>query len=296
MPVDPTRAPVGFSRDLSAQEAAWLRCVQGMIDAGGEAVRPLAGTAAGREPLGRGAGGDVTVRIDEAAEQAMLAVLADSAPAPYRLVAEEAGIIESQPGARWHVVVDPVDGSLNAKRGLGVYSGVVAVADGPRLGDVCVGLIADYARDDTFAAVRGAGVRFAERTAASALGGQIEVVLFDAGKPGNQRLGLGDLLELAPDSGVEMRVRLLGSQALCLCYLASGAADVLFSAVNARAVDIAAGLLILTESGGGVASLSDTPMDDRPLDLERRGPFVAWRAGVDGEAVTAAARRIVARL
>ena len=296
MAVDPILAPVGFSRALSVEETAWLRCAQGMVDAGGEAVRPLAGTAEGRAPLGRGAGGDVTVRIDEAAEDAMLAVLADSAPAPYRLVAEEAGITETEPGARWHVVVDPVDGSLNAKRGLGVYSGVVAVADGPRLRDVCVGLIADFARDDTFAAVRGAGVRFAQRTAASTLGDQIEVVLFDAGKPGDQRLGISDLLELAPGSGVEMRVRLLGSQALCLCYLAAGAADVLFSAIHARAVDIAAGLLILAESGGGAASLGDTPMGDHPLDLERRDPFVAWRAGVDGEAVTAAARAIVARL
>jgi myo-inositol-1(or 4)-monophosphatase len=296
MSVDPSMVPVGFSRGLSADEAAWLRCAQGMADAGREAVRPLVGTAEGRAPLGRGAGGDVTVLLDEAAESAMLAVLAASAPAPYRLVAEEAGIIESQADSRWHVVVDPVDGSLNAKRGLGVYSGVVAVADGPRLRDVCVGLIADFARDDTFAAVRGAGVQFAQRSAASALGDQIELVLFDAGKPGNQRLAVSDLLDLAPASGVEMRVRLLGSQALCLCYLAAGAADILFSAIPARAVDIAAGLLILDESGGGSAALGGTLLGDQPLDLERRDPFVAWRAGVDGEAVTAAARAIVARL
>jgi myo-inositol-1(or 4)-monophosphatase len=296
MSVDSVPASVGFSRELTADESAWLRCARGMVDAGRVAVQPLVGTAEGRAPLGQGAGGDVTVLIDEAAEDAMLAVLAESAPAPYRLVAEEAGITETQPGARWHVVVDPVDGSLNAKRGLGVYSGVVAVADGPRLRDVCVGLIADYARDDTFVAVRGAGLQCARRTAASALGSQIEVVLFDAGKPGNQRLGISDLLELAPDSGLEMRVRLLGSQALCLCYLAAGAADILFSAIHARAVDIAAGLLILAESGGGAASLGDTVMGDHPLDLERRDPFVAWRAGVDGEAVTAAARAIVARL
>ena len=296
MSVDPTTVPVGFSRALVADEAAWLRCTQGMVDAGRVAVEPLVGTAAGRAPLGRGAGGDVTVRLDEAAEDAMLAVLAASAPAPYRLVAEEAGIRETEPDAHWHVVVDPVDGSLNAKRGLGVYSGVVAVADGPRLGDVCVGLIADFARHDQFAAVRGAGVQLSQRSAAATLGGQIELVLFDVGRPGSQRLAMSDLLELAPDSGVEMRVRLLGSQALCLCYLAAGAADVLFSAIHARAVDIAAGLLILAESGGGAASLGSTPIGEHPLDLERRDPFVAWRAGVDGEAVTAAARTIVARL
>ena len=296
MSVDPPPTAVGFSRELSAMEAAWLRCAQGMLEAGGAAVRPLAGTAAGRVPLGRGAGGDVTVRIDEAAEDAMLAVLADSAPAPHRLVAEEAGVRETEPGALWHVVVDPVDGSLNAKRGLGIYSGVVAVADGPRMRDVCVGLIGDLARDDTFAAVRGAGVRLAQRTAMPSLADQVEVVLFDAGKPGRQRLGMSDLTELAPNSGVEMRVRLLGSQALSLCYLAAGAADILFSAVNARAVDIAAGLLIVAESGGGAASLGDTAIGDLPLDLEPRHPFIAWRAGIDGEAVTAAARAIVARL
>jgi fructose-1,6-bisphosphatase/inositol monophosphatase family enzyme len=87
-----------------------------------------------------------------------------------------------------------------------------------------------------------------------------------------------------------MRVRQIGSLALSLCHVATGAADVLLSPVPSRAVDIAAGLLILVEAGGGFAGLDGGDMRRQPLDLERRTPFVAWRRGLDGDVVTARAR------
>ena len=41
------------------------------------------------------------------------------------------------------IVIDPVDGSLNAKRGLPFACVSIAIASGPRMGDVEVGWVAE---------------------------------------------------------------------------------------------------------------------------------------------------------
>ena len=87
-----------------------------------------------------------------------------------------------------------------------------------------------------------------------------------------------------------MRIRQIGSLALSLCYVAAGVADMLIAAVRSRSVDVAAGLLILAEAGGGAVGLDGQDLWAQPLDLEKRSAFVAWRAGLDGEEVVALSR------
>ena len=41
------------------------------------------------------------------------------------------------------IVIDPVDGSLNAKRGLPFACVSIAIASGPRMGDVEIGWVAE---------------------------------------------------------------------------------------------------------------------------------------------------------
>ncbi len=94
----------------------------------------------------------------------------------------------------------------------------------------------------------------------------------------------------------DMRVRQIGSLALSLCYVAVGIADVLVAAVRSRSVDIAAGLLILDEAGGGAATLSGDDIRLQPLDLEKRCAFVAWRAGLDGAEIIKRARSLESAL
>ena len=78
-----------------------------------------------REPVvGAGMGGDETTAIDAAAERVILARLEGP---DRRIVSEEIGI---RGEGRWTIVVDPIDGSLNAKRGLPFFSLSIAVADG----------------------------------------------------------------------------------------------------------------------------------------------------------------------
>ena len=52
------------------------------------------------------------------------------------LVSEELGERRFGQHPEWHVVIDPIDGSVNAKRGIPFFSLSVAVASGGRMGDV----------------------------------------------------------------------------------------------------------------------------------------------------------------
>ena len=55
------------------------------------------------------------------------------------------------------VVIDPIDGSLNARRTLPSFALSVAVADGPTMADVSFGFVHDFGAVEDF--VRGAGLR-----------------------------------------------------------------------------------------------------------------------------------------
>jgi myo-inositol-1(or 4)-monophosphatase len=288
---DPTR----FTRALEPLETAWLTCILEMAAAGRAAAAPLLGTDEGRAVLGRGAGGDFTVELDRVAEAAILAVLRDRAPAPFHAISEEAGsdasrmgmLPEVGSGPAWRVIIDPVDGSLNAKRGLEPCCAAIAVADGAELAQVRVGAVFDYSRGHVFAAVRGAGVQTSRRIEGLSSPAPVEILLLEAGKPDRHSFMYRDLALLAgPMGSAELRVRQIGSLALSLCQVASGAADILLCPVASRSVDIAAGLLILEEAGGGYAGLDAGNMRGQPLDLERRAPFVAWRRGLDGAVIT----------
>ncbi len=279
----------------STVEQKWLACAVEMGAAGKAAAQPLYGTAAGRAPLGAGAGGDTTMQIDRACEEAIRRVLEEQAPAPYRLVSEEVGLLGPE-DSPWCVVVDPVDGSLNAKHGLQPSCASIAVARGNTLADVAIAHIEDYTRPQAFWAVKGAGMsptadphRFQSD--------QVEVLLLEAGRPDLHDFQFRDLAGLVVGAhSAEMRVRQIGSIALCLCYLATGVADVLVAAVSARSVDMAAGFLILKEAGGGVSTLDGLDIWAQPLDLEKRSPFVAWRAGLDGPEIASRARRLSSTL
>ncbi|MCX8033586.1 MAG: hypothetical protein N3B14_09455 [Thermoleophilia bacterium] len=243
----------------------------------------------GRNVLGRGAGGDRTLHIDDACERAMLKKLEALAPEPWSLVSEEAGLVERQ-GTACRVLVDPLDGSLNAKRGLAPFGASIAVAHGESLADVSVGYVEDYTRPWRFAAVRGAGAVVSGRHGKSTAVDHstedrpdvVEVMLLELGSPSRYEFAVEELALLASEEHEsDLRIRQVGSLALSLCYVAAGLADVLVALVRSRAVDIAAGLLILVEAGGGAAPLGRLDLWDAPLDLERRSAFVAWRPGLD---------------
>ena len=73
--------------------------------------------------------------------------------ADFLLVSEELGERPFGGGGPTRVVVDPIDGSVNAKRGIPFFALSLAVASGPTMGDVTFGYVYD------FGAARGVGRR-----------------------------------------------------------------------------------------------------------------------------------------
>jgi myo-inositol-1(or 4)-monophosphatase len=224
-------------------------------------------TRAEREPVvGEGRGGDETTAIDRAAEDAILDRIRESAGA---IVSEEIGTLGGD--ALPLVVVDPIDGSLNAKRGIPFFSLSIAVADGATMDDVVFGFVHDFGSREEWTARRGEGAWLN----GEALGSvkpkeEIEILSFEATRTS---LVARDAPKVA---GLAHRLRIMGSLALSFCHLAAGRVDAVCSLKPARSVDIAAAQLLCREVGLAVDLFDvEEPFGAAPLDLEQRSRVVA---------------------
>ena len=225
-----------------------------------------------REPIvALGEGGDETTAIDEAAESAVVALLerlhADGAE--FTLVSEELG--ERSFGANGvRIVLDPIDGSMNAKRGIPFFSVSIAVADGPAMQDVFFGFVFDLGTREEWTATRGEGA-FLNGQALNGPGPkeEVEMLSFEATTTELVAERVADMVGLAD------RTRIMGSLALSLCHLAAGRVDAVCSLKPARSVDIAAAQLLVRERGLAIDLPEAPPFGEAPLDLAARSRVVA---------------------
>ncbi|MGB0871945.1 MAG: inositol monophosphatase family protein [Solirubrobacterales bacterium] len=225
--------------------------------------------------IGQGAGGDNTLVIDEAAEDAVFAVLADLVKehgAAFTAISEERGTIEFG-SDEVLVIVDPIDGSLNAKRVAQSYSLSVAIATGSTMADVVYGYVYDFGADEEWVAKLGEGAWLGERLLdPTEAGNDLEVVGLESTKP----VFLTPALLGAFDGEVQ-RIRSIGSIALTLCQVAAARYDGMLSLRPCRSIDAAAGQLIVREAGGVVVfGDKDHPLA-APLDLAPHKPVSAGR-------------------
>ena len=275
---------------MAALSHDWLGACRRSTDALGAI---LAAAAPGPERLREtgtiGEGGDRTLVLDQAAEDAVFAELEGlhDAGACFTAISEERGVVDfGDPGVR--VVVDPIDGSLNAKRGLGHHALSIAVADGPTMADVAFGYVFDFGPAEEWRAVRGEGAWLgdvplvdvpAERRTSD---GRLEIVAVESAAP--QRLA-------AASEGLTAaayRVRAIGAIAISLCQVAAGRVDGMASLGRCRSVDAAAAQLIVRESGGLVAFPGLPEPLGAPLDdLRALAPVVAARTPAGLELVAA---------
>src|SRR3954468_13135589 len=138
----------------------------------------------------RGEGGDRTLLIDEAAEDVVFAELQGlhDAGARFTAVSEERGFVDfGSPDVR--VVIDPIDGSVNAKRGLPHFALSVAVAEGETMADVVFGFVRDFGPEEEWVAWRGGGAELDGMRLDPSLGerrgrnGKLELVGFESAEP-----------------------------------------------------------------------------------------------------------------
>lgn len=263
-------------------QADALAIAHALADAAHKAWQTVATQADRHGKVGMGAGGNLTSRADQALEQAIL----DAAKAfPVSILSEEAGLVE-RPGAQWLAVVDPLDGSRNAGRGIPFHCTSVAVAPvGGTLRSLQAGVVRNLVTGDTYACAKGQG--------ATLNGKPVLASPFD---PDEVLVGIiADYSESEIQDAhakPDHHIRDLGSAALEMCLVGTGALDAfVVRRPWLRVLDIAAATLFVREAGGLVLDPVTGSDLDVPLTMEVRSGVLAAhsteaRRAVSGTRIT----------
>ena len=168
------------------------------------------------------------------------------------------------------VIIDPIDGSLNAKRDALHYALSIAVADGANAADVQFGFVHDFGSGEQWWAYRGDGafrdgqrldVTRGERRTRD---GRLELIGIESSDPRWVADSIDGLVACAH------RLRAIGTIAGTLCQVAAARFDGMVTLRRCRGVDAAAGQLIVREAGGVVSFIDcedplGAPMDATPI-------------------------------
>lgn len=223
-----------------------------------EAVSPLIGGVEASFTVGRGAGGDLTLKIDSVAEGAILNFLKEIGFKGV-LVSEEVGFKKFGDEEAF-IIADPIDGSINASRGLPAFCTSLAYSKGLRISDVEVGVVMSLVNGDVYKAVKGCGAYVNGGPLKTSVVGMLEeaVVGIDINFKGR-----ADYLELIKPLCLKAgHLRHIGSNVLELCFLARGVIDAFIDLRGIlRSIDIAAASLIVKEAGGIVTDAEGSQLD-----------------------------------
>ena len=225
---------------------------------------PLFGSAKAKEQQGRGAGGDVTRFVDALAESIVIRTLTDN-HVPCILVSEEKGTQPIHGGGKDYVVLDAIDGTTNALHRIPFTATSIAHASGPRLEDVDAGLVMDLYSGATYKAQKGKGAYEGDKLLTPSnitrLGEAVVSVELTY-----RRDFHGLIRRLIPIMARTSKLRQLGSTALEVSYVASGALDAFIDLRGlTRAVDLAAATIIVREAGASIVR-----PDGSDLNMELR--------------------------
>ena len=246
---------MGPSRD------EWLAAFRRAVEAQREIFAEHVGIEARTEYEGVGEGGDNTLVIDRLCEDAIFAELEGlhEAGHEFTAVSEERGTVSfGSPDAPLRVVIDPIDGSLNARRTIPCHSLSIAVAAGDSMADVRLGYVYEFGAGEEFVA---SAVRERPWTAARSARRRVTGSRSsDSRRPSPS--GCWPPRRASP--GMPTGCASPGSIAVSLCYVAAGRFDGMISTRHCRSVDAAAGQLIVRRGRGTGSSSPGSSSPRRP--------------------------------
>jgi fructose-1,6-bisphosphatase/inositol monophosphatase family enzyme len=200
--------------------------------------------------VGIGADGSPTSYIDQVAEDVAIRIL-EKSEVKVNLLSEEKGFVDF--GGTYVFVLDPVDGTRNAYRGIPFYSVSLAIGTS-KISDIEYGIVKNIPTGDVFTAEKHQGaflnnarVRVCEMPFMEML----------------SSISLGKIY--TPRAGVLSKkgnVRSYGSASLEMCLVAISALDYYYVGKDIlRVIDIAAATLIVREAGGFVKTITGDDLD-----------------------------------
>lgn len=197
-------------------------------------------------------GRDIKLKADKASETIIVEKLTELAPLP--ILSEETGWT-AEPGDRvW--VVDPLDGSANYNKRIPLCCVSIALVED---GQPVLGVLYDFNHDQLYAGVVGEGAWLdGEPIKVSDTPVSTSAILM-TGLAINRDFSAEALARTAADFARWKKVRMIGSAATSISFVASGKADCYYEE-NIMFWDVAAGCAITLAAGGRV-QMSDGPLD-----------------------------------
>jgi myo-inositol-1(or 4)-monophosphatase len=235
-----------------------------------ENVKDIAGTEHAAGDFGRGAGGDISRNIDIIAEKTVIDFLKEI-DFPCVILGEECGRVELSKEPKGFVIMDAIDGSANAVRGVPFFCSSLAFATENKLSSITDGVITNLANGEMYWASKNKGSFFNQE--------QMKVHNKD---PIYKIVGINTsgastelMKKLHPIFENHNHTRHFGANALEMALFARGLMDIFIDLRDKiRIQDIAAGYLIVKEAGGLLLDAKLNPLD-ADLSYDTRVSFIA---------------------
>ena len=190
-------------------------------------------------------GKDIKISADRESEKIIIDSLGSKSD--LAILSEERGLIKAhteEDTLKW--IIDPLDGSLNFFRGIPNCCVSIGLWDG---NTPLLGIIYDFDRNALFAGIAEKGAWLnGNKIGVSKIDTEQEAILF-TGFPASTDFSSDALKKYIQQVQVFKKVRLIGSAALSLAYVAAGCGDAYFER-DIMIWDIAAALAILSGAGG----------------------------------------------
>lgn len=198
---------------------------------------------------------DPVTESDFQSQALIIRTLAQAFP-DHHFLAEEAGTPENQGTSDGCWIIDPLDGTVNFSHNFPVFAVSIAFQ---WQGAVVYGVVYDPMRDELFEAIRGQGAWLNQQPIQVSGIDDLDRALVATGFPYSVTDRLENTMErfrrmVARAQGV----RRPGSAAIDLCYVAAGRFDG-FWEEGLKPWDTAAGVLIVQEAGGRLATFDGLP-------------------------------------
>ena len=233
-------------------------------------VKHLAGTEESGGDFGRGAGGDISRKIDIVAEKTVLDYLKEI-KFDCIVLGEECGRVELSKNPKGFIIMDAIDGSTNAVRGIPFFCCSLAFATDNKLSSITDSVVMDLSNGEMYHATKGKGAFLNKKRIHTNEKNNLYFVV------GLDMSGISQdsLQRLVPIISASNHIRHFGAVALELAIFARGLVDVFVDLRDKlRITDVAAGYLIASEAGGYIIDKFGKSLDS-DLSYESRISFVA---------------------
>jgi myo-inositol-1(or 4)-monophosphatase len=229
-----------------------------------------------KSSIGMGKDGTPTKKVDWIAEEIAISILKDY---NFRIITEESGVVGD---GDVFLALDPVDGTFNATRGIPIYSVSLCFSKSDTLKDVFFAYVSNLATGTEY---------YAEGS-------------WNYGKAfrDGERVNVSDYSEIDcnaifyyPDREYGFkRVRIFGSAATELCFVADGSVDCFIDIRKGnlngregmlRVYDVAAGLFIAVCAGARATDMHGQHLHDKRISMEERFTLVVANSNLHNKLI-----------